>query len=473
LDSADRLVVNCFDDRHAGQRVRLDSLSSFKTPDAYQLASGFTRVFNLPKPKYLPTDASALLHHNLPCFITKTQSESMSTLQLLRNTTFLATLLIVSCKNNSTPPPPPAPQPETVVSPKPEVYLYHVVVDKLNLREQPNKDGKVVTQFPEGDFVEGTGEMSSNKEEITLRGIPYMEPYLKVTSTTPEQHQGWAYGAGLKAIYAGPRSTTPDLGKLSQLSAHLKALKVNVLDSGKKATDYVRTNFATSSGTLADAAFMMLESFLFRMEIEGNFYNMTETIQWGDNDYEAVWKETFDMNKYPATKALAANGFRLEEGEGMIFPVVDWAKLRDLFADKVTPPMKEYILQQVVEQKDKAYDDGGIVIGMDTIAERAIFWEKFNKQNPYFVRSYQTVESERWTRHTVLLGADNTPAFEYETQTLRPEFRKVWDDVMQRYPGTQLAKEIKTFSDLIASEGGKRTKKVEDWLTDYTQKLMQ
>ncbi|MBK6996604.1 MAG: SH3 domain-containing protein [Lewinellaceae bacterium] len=58
-------------------------------------------------------------------------------------------------------------QPTPPPSPKPEVYLYAVSVDKLNLRDQPDKNGKVVTQFAEGDFVEGLGEVSSNKEEVT------------------------------------------------------------------------------------------------------------------------------------------------------------------------------------------------------------------------------------------------------------------------------------------------------------------
>ena len=77
---------------------------------------------------------------------------------------------------------------------KPEVYLYATTVDKLNLRAEPNKNGKVITQLAEGDFVESTGEVSSNKEEAQLRGITYLEPYFKVTTTTPEQYNGWAYG---------------------------------------------------------------------------------------------------------------------------------------------------------------------------------------------------------------------------------------------------------------------------------------
>ena len=346
-------------------------------------------------------------------------------------------------------------------APKPEMYLYLVKVDNLNLREAPNKDGKVITKFAEGEFVEGKGEVSENKEEITLRDVFYNEPYIKVISTTPEQHTGWAYGGALNAIYAGPRHIAPDLGRLSQLAAFLKTLNVEKLDSGKKAIDYVHTNFANASGTLADAAFIMLQNFLFRMEIEGDYYAQTERIAWTETDFMDVWKERFDMNKYPLTKVLAANGFRLEEAEGMIFPVVDWAKLAAFFETKVTTPMKAYILQEVAEQKDMAFDDGGLVIGLDTLAERAVFWETFNKQNPYFVRSHETLESEHWLRMVLINGADNTPAYDYETLVITEAFKKNWAMILQKYPGTKLAKAVKEMSELCAAEGWKRTEKVE------------
>lgn len=387
----------------------------------------------------------------------------MKTLTSLLPGLLLAACAIQACKSDTTPAAVQAPvaNKEMPAAPKPEMYLYLVTVDKLNLREAPNKNGKVITQFAEGEFVEGKGEVSENKEEITLREVFYNEPYIKVISTTPEQHTGWAYGGALTAVYAGPRHIAPDLGRLSQLSAFLKTLNVEKIESGKKAIDYVHTNFANAAGTLADAAFIMLQNFLFRMEIEGDYYAQTERIAWTEDDYRNVWQERFDMNKYPLTKVLAANGFRLEEGEGMIFPVVDWAKLSAFFADKVTTPMKAYILQEVAEQKDNAFDDGGLVIGLDTLTERAVFWENFNKQNPYFVRSYETTESEHWLRIVLLNGADNTPAYDYETLAITEEFRKNWAMILQKYPGTKLAKTVKEMSDLCAAEGWKRTEKVE------------
>lgn len=381
-----------------------------------------------------------------------------------------AITILFACKNDpkqavpnpsettlSTPPP----------SPKPEVYLYAVSVDKLNLRVHPNKNAEVVTQFAEGDFVEGGGEVSANKEEVTLRNIPYNEPYFKVTSTTPEQHNGWVFSAALVPVYAGPRATSPDLSRLVQFSSFLKTLNVKKLDSGKKAWDYVSQNLGNAQGTLADAAFILLERFLFRMEVEGNFYELTEKNKWQDSDYMAIHEEKFDMQKYPITKQIAENGFRLEVGEGMVFPVVDWAKFGAAFATKVTPPMKNYLEQIIAEQKNQMWSDGGIIIPLEQVADRAAWWEKFNKANPYFVRIEETKHSQDALLFMLICGADNTPVFPGETEPVSEDFKKVWAYVQQQYAGTELGKSVKEMADLVAAEGGKRTKNVETLMQKY------
>ncbi len=384
---------------------------------------------------------------------------------------FLVASLVFACKNDPKPGIPGAetPLPTPPPSPKPEIYLYMVTVDKLNLREQSNKDGKVLTQFAEGDFVEGTGEVSTNKEEVVLRNIPYNEPYFKVKSTTPEQHSGWAFSAALVPVYAGPRSTSPDLGKLTQFSTFLKTLNPKKLDSGKKAWEYVTTAFGNSQGTLADAALILLERYLFRMEIEGNFYELTEAIKWDDSDYLAIYEEKFDLKKYPTTQQIAENGFRLEVGEGMIFPVVDWSKFGAFFAGKVTPPMKNYLEKSIAEQKDQMWSDGGIIIPLEQVADRAIWWENFNKANPYFVRSEETKNTYLGLLFNLILGADNTPAFDYETLGVTEEYKKAWAYVQTKYAGTSTGNAVKEMADLVAAEGGKKTKKVEDLMQKYME----
>ncbi len=398
--------------------------------------------------------------------------KSIQTLTLLA----LATLFF-SCKQDAkqtaTTTPPVAPETTTPTTAQPESYLYVATVDKLNLRDQPNKAGKVLAQFAEGEIMEGTGQVSANKEEATLRGISWTEPYFEIKYPTPGQPTGWVYGGALFTIYIGQRTSSPDMGKLGQLNAHLKTLNTKQLESGKKAWDFVKTNFASTTGSTADAAFILLEKFLSRMEHEGEYYKLTEDFKWAESDYEAISNETFDTNKYPHTKKIAQNGFRLETGEGMIFPIVDIAKLAEFFVGKATPPMKAYIEQELLEQKDQAWSDGGIIISLEKLADRGAWWERFNRENPYFPLHSQTIESERWPRLVLVNGSDNSPTYDSESQLITEEYKKAWAYIQQKYPGTHLAASTKQIADLCAAEGWKRTKKVEDFQMKFVESYNQ
>ena len=101
---------------------------------------------------------------------------------------------------------------------------------------------------------------------------------------------------------------------------------------------------------------------------------------------------------------------------------------------------------------------------LEDVADRAVFWENFNRNNPWFPYKLQTEESQRWLSNTLLHGADNTPAFDHETKEAMPDYRAVWTSVQKKYPGTQVAAQVKTFTDLCASEGWKRTAKVDAYL---------
>ena len=344
---------------------------------------------------------------------------------------------------------------------KPDLYLYTVMVNDLNLREQAGKSGKVLSMLPEGSFVEGDGSVSAEREEVTLRGIFHNEPYVKITG--PGELKGWAYGGALECFFAGTRAGMPDLQKVGQLTGFLKTLNTKELISGKKAWEMVQNQFGNVSGSTADAVFVLLEAFLQHMEAEGTYYTLTESLDWTDEDYRAIDGNKYDMSKKPVTQSLKNSGFSLAAGEGMVFPVVDWFRLRAFFSDKVTPPMKRFIELGTEEQHIAIWDDGGIIVPLEVLAARAIAWEQFNREYPYFLLGDRTRESERWMRFVLICGADNTPVFDYDSKEIEQDFKKVWAYIQEQYPGSKLAGAVKEIADLCAAESWKMTPKVEAW----------
>jgi len=342
-------------------------------------------------------------------------------------------------------------------------------VDNLRLREKPNQASNVVTQLKEGALVEGAGNESTNQEEVELRGISYRAPYIQVTVRSSDKASGWAFGGALTCVYAGSRADCPDTERIAAFSEFLKTLDAKELASGGKVWGYVEENVSDAPPTLADAIFVLLERFMRRMEMEGEFYKLTEQAPFSEKDGQDVYNKRFDYAKYPLTASIAANGFRLAWAEGMFIPVADWSKLQDFFGPRVTHSMQRFLNQRTAEHNNPMYSDGGIVIPLEYVADVAVFWEKFNRENPYFPYAAEAKESETWLRLALVNGTDNTPVFSYETNLVSEEFKSVWDYIAQKHPSTQLAKHTKQMAELCASEGWKRTDKIDAFLNQMVK----
>ncbi len=353
------------------------------------------------------------------------------------------------------------------VSSEPEVFIYTSKVDKLRIRNEPSQTAEVSTSMGEGEFATGTGQVSDNKETVELRGVQWIEPYHKIT-TLKDQKTGWAFGGALSLVFAGAKAEQPDLDKLGKLSAHIRSLDVKKLDSGKKAWDFVKANFAGSKGATADGALVLLEQLLFRMETEGDYYMQTEKIAWKEEDYMAIFQNKFSMDKFPYTKLLAASGFTLGSAEGMVFPIVDWRALKGFFQGKVTAPMQQFVDQSLLESEEPAFSDAHLAISEEALIDRAIFWEKFNLANPHFPKPIAQ-ESARWLPLAIINGDAGLGNRDYDTKEISPDVKKTWEYVMKKYPSAQLAKTVKEIYELCKAEGWKYSDKVEHWGNDYAE----
>lgn len=402
-------------------------------------------------------------HRTTFALLKKFQQKIMRSTYVLFAVVLLAAFF-TACKSDTSKAAVVADQPD-----KPELFLYTAKVENLRLREAPNQNSNVLAQLKEGEVVEGAGNESTNQEEIELRGISYRAPYYQVTATTGDRHSGWAFGGALTWVYAGPRTSSPDTKRIGDFSAFLKTLDTKDLTSGGKAWGYVQQNLADAPRSLSDVTFILLEQFLRRMEIEGEFYKLMEQVAFTEEDDKAVYNERFDYSKYPATAPIDDNGFRLVWSEGSIFPVVDWQKLQEYFGPLTTQTMQKFINQRTSEQRVPIFGDGGIVIPLSKLADVAVFWEKFNLANPYFPLREETRESEFWMRLVLLNGSDNSPVFTSETNLVSEDFKSVWEYIRQQYPNTELGKRTKELTDLCAAEGWKRTEKVDAFRENVAQ----
>jgi len=374
-------------------------------------------------------------------------------------------LFMIACKNDQVPKPV---QDAPVVASK---DIYAVTVNDLRLRAEPNGQSAVLTQLPEGALVESLGEVSAQKEEVELRGRLWLEPYYLVMA--PSKQKGWLYGGGLLRVYSGDGKTMPDYRVLEDFSQKLAALDIKQVESGKAAYGIARAAFANADVPTADAGSLLLENFLKRMLFDGELYRYTDSEKWGDMKLvNSVYEGTFDLNTFPETKQLAEGGFLLMAAEGSVFPEVNYRTLSMLFSGKLSPSLQAYYDQTAKETDKPVWDDGGIILPLPEIADRAAWWERFTKDNPTFVQREAARFNAAYLIHSITNGGDNTPIFDYEKEEIAPEFRAVWKTVQQKYPGTRLAEMCGRIEKAAEASNWKMTPEVEAELEQLTKALL-
>ena len=84
---------------------------------------------------------------------------------------------------------------------------FQTAVADLRLRETPGEKGEIVATLLKGAVLDDLGEVSDFTTRVTLRGITYDEPWIKVKTSTGQE--GWVYGGGLN-FDAGRSSKTAD-----------------------------------------------------------------------------------------------------------------------------------------------------------------------------------------------------------------------------------------------------------------------
>lgn len=73
-----------------------------------------------------------------------------------------------------------------------------ILLNDLRIRNKPSLNGQVIDKLKENTIVEWLGEISQEQHSITLRGVKFKEPWLKIK--TPLGKQGWAYAAATLPI---------------------------------------------------------------------------------------------------------------------------------------------------------------------------------------------------------------------------------------------------------------------------------
>jgi hypothetical protein len=206
-------------------------------------------------------------------------------------------------------------------------------------------------------------------------------------------------------------------------------------------------------------------------ELEEKYYKGENTIQ---NILNKVYKPEFDLNKLDdiqdaELKSLLEEtrdmGYKVETAEGMYFPIMNYEYMKK-FSSYAADYMKDYIGIMAVETNKVPAKDAALVIGWDEVIERALAQEGFIKK----YGSSATVESMKELQKKyltfMLFGLNNTPLFSYDTKTMNPEAKEVYEKAVKDNENSELMQLLYKYMEVLGKSNYKLSDEVEKFRKD-------
>lgn len=190
-------------------------------------------------------------------------------------------------------------------------------------------------------------------------------------------------------------------------------------------------------------------------------YDKIESIIYSNENLHT--KEAKEFKKY-----VYENGFVIQTPEGTIFIEKDPDFLLKKFSPFLSEVMNLYLKQYCLEIKEPFGEDGGITISFDDFKQRVLFWEDFKNEHQNFVLPKYAKNQYEYYFHHLLDGADNTPAFDWQTKKLSDSYRIVYNEIILENPESETSIILKKYIELLEKNQFERTEEVEVFIDKYS-----
>jgi hypothetical protein len=161
-------------------------------------------------------------------------------------------------------------------------------------------------------------------------------------------------------------------------------------------------------------------------------------------------------------------GLALKSTEGFIYIDRNTDPIRTFFFNHLSPATKEFYNQFEMETNQHLSEDGMLLILPQQLAERLAFWENFLVKYPdHLFAEFAKNNIEDYLRY-LLEGMDNTPAFDFETKKLYPEFLDAYEYMNQHDPTLASTTVINAYARLLKKTNYKRTEEVSQFIGAHT-----
>ena len=367
---------------------------------------------------------------------------------------FIITLISVGCspgvQNDDSPQ-----NGEETSEPVENEYMGNATIIGINisLRESPDTSSERIDllSFPSEVYLI---EKSESKEKIG----DYEEYWYKVRSG---DLTGWCYGAfiasedELQQALSNRINDLLPVDKSTTVSKSVSTLKsiismtgsVDLADTGVMRIKELQENLLPA----LQAEMLPFTESLYSYSIE----DLRQPENLADGAIKDLMARYLDM------------GYSVYMSEGMYYLDPSPRFLLGNFKTSISDGLYDYLSYRAEEVERHTYSDAAVMISWDELGKRMNDWEKFMDKYPDSDYFSEAESMYNMYRFTFLVGANNTPAYEYPTEILDPELLEAYRNYVSRFPDSSMTPVIEDLMVLLEEESYKKTEKIMEFINPY------
>ena len=159
-------------------------------------------------------------------------------------------------------------------------------------------------------------------------------------------------------------------------------------------------------------------------------------------------------------QSFLADGFKLSSSEGMFYIEIDYPQIMTKYGPYASNQMSGYLQIMARETAKHFAEDAALIISPDELRDRIVAIENFSQKNPRFQRLAEVKKLDKMYRPAYLIGLNNTPAFNYQTNRLTEPFLKSFQSTVTKYPNSDFSRLIQDYLKVLQKNGYRKTQEV-------------
>jgi hypothetical protein len=248
-------------------------------------------------------------------------------------------------------------------------------------------------------------------------------------------------------------------GDLKSFKQYLNLLDTGNLVSIAYALDYIKTCIPADDVDRDSICFLFNTHFF---KIANRFSDLLETRYKYLTDVMEK-KSSTDTLKYLADN-LTHCGADIYSTEGIYYLDMLPDYIYDNFKNRVSDGVREYWLIRKGELKEGFSDDASMLISFAQLYLRVKRWENFLEKYPNTVYTNEAHFCYDTYLETLMTGMDNTRVFDFDSNTLKPEVKFIYEGIIAEKPVTRTTEIITAYYNFLSRHNFKDNDSIKPYL---------